>query len=179
MMFDTGTTARWARTRHPMSKRRQPAPRPSRPFRGRRINQPRTPEDNVRVSAAWVLERTLSSLAPSAEFLSSALDRCDECDRGLLRELALGSLRWLRRLDHVIGTASHRPFEKIEPELKAPLRVATYQLLFLDRVPAHAELAGNYPSAPTEAMQTDHLLNSMHVDPPGAHSPSSWARVEP
>ena len=137
-MIEARNAAVWNRTRHPMSKRPQTPPRPSRPYRGRRISQPRTSEDNVRVSAAWVVERTLSSLAPSVEFLSSALKRCDECDRGLLRELALGTLRWLRRLDHVIGQASHRPFEKIETVLKAPLRVATYQLLFLDRVPAHA-----------------------------------------
>ncbi len=111
---------------------------PLRPFRGRRLNQPRTSEDNVRVSAAWVMERTLETLAPSSVFLESALERCDECDHALLRELALGSLRWLRRLDHVIARASHRPFEKIEPALRAPLRIATYQLLFLDRIPAHA-----------------------------------------
>jgi len=111
---------------------------PPRPFRGRRLNQPRTSEDNVRVSAAWVVERTLDTLAPSSVFLDSALARCDECDHALLRELALGSLRWLRRLDHVIARASHRPFEKIEPALRAPLRIATYQLLFLDRIPAHA-----------------------------------------
>ena len=136
--MDTWAPPPWARDDHPMSRRRFTNRRPSRPYRGRRLNQPRTSEDNVRVSAAWVLERTLSSLAPSSEFLSSALDRCDECDRGLLRELSLGSLRWLRRLDHVIGLASHRPFAKIEPALKAPLRIATYQLLFLDRIPAHA-----------------------------------------
>ena len=90
------------------------------------------------MSAAWVVERTLSTLSPSSAFLDSALARCDERDRPLLRELALGTLRWLRRLDHVITVASHRRFEAIEPALRAPLRVAAYQLLFMDRVPAHA-----------------------------------------
>jgi 16S rRNA (cytosine967-C5)-methyltransferase len=92
----------------------------------------------VRVAAAWVLERTLQSLAPADSFLDSALPRFDERDQGLLRELVMGSLRWLRRLDHVIAEASHRSFHEIEAALQAPLRVATYQLLFLDRVPAHA-----------------------------------------
>lgn len=85
-----------------------------------------------------MVDRTLSSHAPSSEFLASALDRCDERDRGLLRELSLGTLRWLRRIDHVLGRASHRPFEAIEPALLAPLRIAAYQLLFLDRIPDHA-----------------------------------------
>ncbi len=106
--------------------------------RSRRLTARRTPQDNVRGAAAWVLERTLQSLAPADSFLDSALPRFDERDQGLLRELVMGSLRWLRRLDHVIAEASNRSFQQIEASLHAPLRVATYQLLFLDRVPAHA-----------------------------------------
>jgi 16S rRNA (cytosine967-C5)-methyltransferase len=106
--------------------------------RSRRLTPRRTPQDNVRVAAAWVLERTLQSLAPADSFLESALPRFDERDQGLLRELVMGSLRWLRRLDQVIAAASNRSFSQIEAALHASLRVATYQLLFLDRVPAHA-----------------------------------------
>jgi len=95
-------------------------------------------QDNVRAAAAWVLERTLASMAPADSFLDSALPRFDDRDQGLLRELVMGTLRWLRRLDHVITAASSRSFEQIEEVLRSPLRVATYQLLFLDRVPAHA-----------------------------------------
>ncbi len=125
-----------------MTRRRtHPPTLASKPFRGRRPPQRRTPEDNVRVSAAWVVERTLATLAPSSEFLVSALGRLDERDHALLRQLALGTLRWMRRLDQVIATASHRPLAKIEPALRTPLRIAAYQLLFLDRVPAHAAVA--------------------------------------
>ncbi len=124
----------------PMKRRRVQVPSlaPKKPFSGRRIDRRRTSQDNVRVSAAWVVERTLASRAPSQEFLLSALARCDEQDHGLLRELSLGTLRWLRRLDSVLSQASHRPLAKVEPALLAPLRVAAYQLLFLDRVPHHA-----------------------------------------
>ncbi|HVT59363.1 MAG TPA: transcription antitermination factor NusB [Thermoanaerobaculia bacterium] len=106
--------------------------------RSRRFTPRRTPQDNVRAAAGWVLDRTLQSLAPVSSFLDSALSRFDERDQGLLRELVMGSLRWLRRLDHVIAVASNRRFEEIEPALHAPLRIGTYQLLFLDRVPPHA-----------------------------------------
>lgn len=118
-----------------MTRRRA---QPRQPYRGRRIDHPRTPADNVRTAAAWVVERSLGTLAPSTVFLESALARLDECDHALLRELALGTLRWLRRLDYVIARASHRPFKEIEPALLVPLRIAAYQLLFLDRVPAYA-----------------------------------------
>ena len=92
----------------------------------------------MRAAAGWVLERTLRSLAPVESFLDSAMSRFDERDQGLLNELVMGSLRWLRRLDHVIAVASNRRFDEIEEALHSPLRVAAYQLLFLDRVPAHA-----------------------------------------
>jgi 16S rRNA (cytosine967-C5)-methyltransferase len=123
-----------------MSRRKTPPPRPaaSGGGRNRRFTPRRTPEDNVRAAAAWVVERTLDSLAPVDSFLEPAQARFDDRDRGLLRELVLGTLRWLRRIDHVIARASHRRFDRIEPALRAPLRVAAYQILFLDRVPAHA-----------------------------------------
>jgi 16S rRNA (cytosine967-C5)-methyltransferase len=106
--------------------------------RSRRLSLRRTPQDNVRAAAGWVLERTLQSLAPVDSYLDSALARFDERDQGLLHELVMGSLRWLRRLDQIIADASHRRFDQIEPALHAPLRIAAYQLLFLDRVPPHA-----------------------------------------
>lgn len=90
------------------------------------------------MAAAWVVERTLGSLSPVDTFLDPTLDRYDERDQGLLRALVMGTLRWLRRIDHVLEAASNRGFDRIEPALLAPLRVAAYQLLFLDRVPAHA-----------------------------------------
>jgi 16S rRNA (cytosine967-C5)-methyltransferase len=106
--------------------------------RSRRLTPRRSTQDNLRAAAGWVLERTLASLAPVDSFLDSVLVRFDERDQGLLIELVMGSLRWLRRLDHVIATASKREIEQIEPALRAPLRIAAYQLLFLDRVPPHA-----------------------------------------
>jgi 16S rRNA (cytosine967-C5)-methyltransferase len=107
-----------------------------------------SPQEGVRATAAWVVERTLETMAPADGFLAAATQRFDERDQALLREIVLGTLRWLRRLDDVLESASRRPFDAIEPALRAPLRVAVYQLLFLDRVPAYAvvddavELAG-------------------------------------
>jgi len=121
-----------------MSKRRPIPPSQTGAGRNRRLTPRRSPDDNVRAAAGWVLERTLSSSAPADAFLDSALPRFDERDQGLLRELVMGTLRWLRRLDQVIAAAANRRFDAIEPALHPPLRIAAYQLLFLDRVPAHA-----------------------------------------
>ena len=92
----------------------------------------------VRAAAAWAIERTLVTHAPVDTFLDSALAPFEPRDQGLLRELVLGTLRWLRRIDDVMASASHRGLADIEPALLAPIRLAIYQLLFLDRVPAHA-----------------------------------------
>ena len=121
-----------------MTRRRENSVAASQSGNVRKLTPRRTPQDNVRAAAGWVLERTLQSLAPVDSFLDTAQARFDERDQGLLRELVMGSLRWLRRLDHVIATASSRRFSQIEASLHSPLRIAAYQLLFLDRVPAHA-----------------------------------------
>jgi 16S rRNA (cytosine967-C5)-methyltransferase len=123
-----------------MKKRRavRPGVASQKPGGQRRAAPHRSREDRVRAAAGWVLERTLASSAPVDSFLDPTLARYDERDQGLLRELVLGSLRWLRRLDQIIEQASDRRLEAIEKPLWAPLRLAVYQLLFLDRIPSHA-----------------------------------------
>ena len=59
-------------------------------------------------------------------------------DEALLRELVYGCTRQKRLLDHYLGTLCQTPFEKLPVEAKIALRLGLYQLLFLDRVPAHA-----------------------------------------
>jgi 16S rRNA (cytosine967-C5)-methyltransferase len=93
--------------------------------------------ESLRGAAVWVVERTLSTGAGVDAFLPGVLERLEERDQRLLRELVLGTLRWLRRLDHVIEQASSRSLDQIEVPLLPVLRVAVYQLLFLDRMPSH------------------------------------------
>lgn len=59
-------------------------------------------------------------------------------DESLLRELVYGCTRQKRLLDHYLGTLCQSPFEKLPVEVKITLRMGLYQLLYLDRVPAHA-----------------------------------------
>lgn len=114
----------------------------------------------MRAVAAWIVERTLASRAPADSFLAGAAERFDERDQRLLRELAFGTLRWLRRIDHVLERASARHMEEIQPELRAVLRVAVLQLLFLDRVPAHAAVS----EAVDQASQRSHRGGASFVN---------------
>ncbi len=95
----------------------------------------------VRAAAARALDRTPASRAPATQFLEEEADGLEPRDRRLLFELLLGTLRWLRRLDHVIQTAASRHFDQIDQPLWSPLRIAAYQLLLLDRIPAHAAVS--------------------------------------
>ena len=92
----------------------------------------------LRALAASLLDQTLAGRLPLDPLLRSATAPLAARDGALLRSLVLGSTRWLRRIDAVLATASSRPLARIDPPLLAPLRLAVYQLLFLDRVPAHA-----------------------------------------
>jgi len=57
-------------------------------------------------------------------------------DAALATELTLGVLRWQRWLDHVL--AAHTKTKKQDVPVRIALRMGAYQLLFLDRIPAHA-----------------------------------------
>jgi 16S rRNA (cytosine967-C5)-methyltransferase len=106
--------------------------------RVRSASEGRVEKESVRSVAVRIVERTLQSRSPVDAFLLGAAEGFDERDQALLRELVLGTLRWMKRLDHVLVEGSGRRLEQIQSDLLSILRVAIYQLLFLDRVPAHA-----------------------------------------
>jgi len=87
--------------------------------------------------------RVLRDVGAERLDLSSAIERSrqslgDPRDRALAGEIAIGTLRWRAALDHQIRNVSLRPIERIDPEVVDVIRAATYQLLFLDRVPKWA-----------------------------------------
>lgn len=59
-------------------------------------------------------------------------------EAGLCTRLVYGVLQNRMLLDWHIGRRSSVPVEKMEPAVRGALRLGLYQLLFLDRVPAHA-----------------------------------------
>jgi len=61
-------------------------------------------------------------------------------DHGLATELVMGVLRWRSVLDSVIKSLSSAPIAKLDKEVLTALRLGSYQLLFLDRVPARAAI---------------------------------------
>lgn len=91
-----------------------------------------------RALARKVLERVGQGGAWATLALDAELDRSglDERDRRLASELVYGVLRNRARIDRAL--AAHAQLHKTPPRVLVALRVAVYQLLFLDRVPGYA-----------------------------------------
>ena len=92
------------------------------------------------VRALARLERTPGAAGQS--ILRTMLDGPDARDlelrdRALVTSCFYGILRWRLRLDYHIGTHARKGVPS-DPELANILRLGTFQLLFLDRVPARA-----------------------------------------
>lgn len=61
-------------------------------------------------------------------------------DRGLLTALTYGVIERKITLDYIIGKLSSLPDSKIERETRNILRLGLYQLIYMDKIPAHAAL---------------------------------------
>ena len=62
----------------------------------------------------------------------------NELDKGLMNEIVTGVVRWQMKIDWVLTGFFHGNFTKAETNIKNALRVALYQILFLDKVPHSA-----------------------------------------
>ncbi|MBW2733335.1 MAG: 16S rRNA (cytosine(967)-C(5))-methyltransferase RsmB [Deltaproteobacteria bacterium] len=116
-----------------------------------------SPRAGARQVALMVLARVRRDAAYSNLALSGELSRqrhLSSADRGLATELVYGTLRHQRFLDHAIdGLLKSK--KALDPEVRDILRVATYQLLMLDRVPRYAVV--------NEAVDAARRLRGAHV----------------
>ena len=62
----------------------------------------------------------------------------DARDRALAQQIAYGTVQRVRALDHGIETLGRRPVRKLDPPVRAALRLGAYQLAYLGGVAVHA-----------------------------------------
>jgi 16S rRNA (cytosine967-C5)-methyltransferase len=98
------------------------------------------PVSQARYEALHILVRVERDRAFADIALEHALERArlDPRDAALCTEIVYGTLRWRRHLDWRLGPHLSRPLAKLDPWVRALLRLTVYQLLFLDRVPRWA-----------------------------------------
>ncbi|MFI5113868.1 MAG: 16S rRNA (cytosine(967)-C(5))-methyltransferase RsmB [Terriglobales bacterium] len=95
----------------------------------------------ARAAAFEILLRVERDQSYASELLHSArLAKLSPSDHGLATELVMGVLRWRSWLDRRLARASSQKLERLDPEVRAALRLAMYQLQFLSRVPGRAAI---------------------------------------
>jgi 16S rRNA (cytosine967-C5)-methyltransferase len=147
---------------------------------------PALPPD-PREAALRVLQAVDTRSAFSDRLLDGAHARggSDDRDQALLHELVKGTLRWRGRLDWTLDRLVHVGLAQLQPWIKNVLRLGAYQILFLDRIPAHAavdesvKLANRY-GHPGSAGLVNSVLRRLaaeksSIEPPGGDDPASLA----
>lgn len=97
----------------------------------------KTPRD----LALDILKRQYYQRAPAERLLEQAFQSASsmsERDRAFTLHLVQGVLRYRLRLDWIVKRFLRFSFQKIEPTILNILRIALYQIFFMDRVPQSA-----------------------------------------
>ena len=82
-------------------------------------------------------------------------------DRALAMRLAYGAVQRRATLDHVIAALAGRPVARLDPAVRAALRLGVLQLAFLDRVPAHAAVGESVELAKRDSPRGAALVNAV------------------
>ncbi len=95
----------------------------------------------ARAVAFEILTQVGAGKGHSDELLHSArLEPLSAEDRNLTTALVMGVLRWQIALDARIAPLLARPDQKLAEPIAIALRMGAFQLLHMDRIPAHAAL---------------------------------------
>ncbi|HEU5405163.1 MAG TPA: transcription antitermination factor NusB, partial [Gaiellaceae bacterium] len=86
----------------------------------------------ARRAAYQVLLRVFEDDAYADRAFRGAAEGLDERERAFAQRLAYGSVQRVRTLDHAIETLGRRPVRKLDPPVRAALRLGAYQLGYTD-----------------------------------------------
>jgi len=89
----------------------------------------------ARRAAYEVLLRVFEQDAYADRVFRTAAEGLDERERAFAHRLAYGSVQRVRTLDHAIDTLGKRPVRKLDPPVRAALRLGAYQVGYTDTAP--------------------------------------------
>src|SRR5258707_12870532 len=84
-----------------------------------------------------VLLRVFEQEAYADRVFRSAAEGLDERERAFAQRLAYGAVQRTRTLDYAIDTLGKRPVRKLDPPVRAALRLGAYHVGYTD-TPPHA-----------------------------------------
>ena len=91
----------------------------------------------ARRAAFEVVRRVFEQEAYADRALRSATAALDGRERAFAQQLAYGTVQRVRTLDHAIEELGRRPVRKLDPPVRAALRLGSYELGFM-QTPRHA-----------------------------------------
>jgi 16S rRNA (cytosine967-C5)-methyltransferase len=92
----------------------------------------------ARRAAYEVVLRVFEEDAYADRAFVTAAAGLDARDRALAQQIAYGTVQRVRALDHGIETLGRRPVRKLDPPVRAALRLGAYQLAYLGGIPDRA-----------------------------------------
>jgi len=99
------------------------------------------PISPARTAAYEILMRVDQQDAFASDLLHApACETLSPSDHRLATELVMSVLRWRSLLDEQIAKHSSLKLPRLDPEVLTALRLGTYQLMFLDRIPERAAI---------------------------------------
>ena len=121
---------------------------------------------NPRNLALQALNRYVHKSSLSHDYLDELFGQnpsLNNRDKAFVNNLVRGVLRWRLRLDWVIKQFADLPIQKMSPMILNILRMALYQILFLDRVPESAAVneAVNQAKANKKARNKAPFINGI------------------
>ncbi len=103
-------------------------------------------------------------------------EELSESDKHLATALVMGVLRWQIALDAQVRKLLERPGQKIADEVLLALRLGTFQLLHMDRIPAHAALSESVELCRAAGHPHTGMVNAILRKVAGVKGPTSQNR---
>lgn len=136
---------------------------------------------HTRKAALTILIRAEKTGAYTSELLQRAA-RSKAVHLPLLQRLVKGTLEWRNRIDVAVEAILRRPLSSVSPTARNVLRLAGYQILFLERVPLDKVIAESValvsrePPAVKDSIET--TIRALRKEPHGGKRPSRSAGVD-
>ncbi len=109
-----------------------------------RSNPREETETVIYETAREIAVKVLNRIERTDSYLDKVLDfelryaELSRLDKSFLTELVNGTVRWKLRIDYVISQFYRGDYAKLDVNIKNAIRVAMYQIMFLERVPQSA-----------------------------------------
>jgi 16S rRNA (cytosine967-C5)-methyltransferase len=115
----------------------------------------------ARRAAYTVLRRVFEDDAYADRALRPLVEGMDARERAFATQLAFGAVQRAGTLDAVTERFARRPSQRLDPPVRAALRLGLYQLLFLQGVPDHAAVDSSVELVKRDAPRAAGLVNAV------------------